>query len=155
MITTAVLFDSGAVWVRLAGQFTGRLRKAVGYGMILEGETPEDKLRVAKDAGFEGVEISTALRMKTKTFEPKNVAKASEKSNRVVINTERVFEPRVRRTGINECYHPELADRSESPHRCGVKDATDTTRNGNVLIGRQSDERTGSIQRSDFREHRC
>ena len=53
-------------------------RKAVGYPMIEEGQTPEDKLRVAKEAGFEGIETPSHL-LKQKTPEPQILARASEK----------------------------------------------------------------------------
>ncbi len=39
-----------------AGEFTGKIKKAVKYGMIKEGATPLEKLQVLKDLGFDGVE---------------------------------------------------------------------------------------------------
>ena len=55
-----------------------RIRKALGYAMIQEDLSVEDKLRLAKDVGFEGVEVPTRL-LKRKTPEPKALAQASEK----------------------------------------------------------------------------
>ena len=56
----------------------GRFRKAVGFMMIQEDLSVEDKLRLVKDVGFEGVETPTHLRSK-KTPEPRVLARASEK----------------------------------------------------------------------------
>jgi len=55
-----------------------RFRKAVGYTMIQEDLSVEDKLKLAKDAGFEGIEIPTQL-LKRKTPEQKILARACEK----------------------------------------------------------------------------
>lgn len=41
-----------------AGEFTGILKKAVGYGMVKDGKTPLEKFQLLKDLGFDGVEIS-------------------------------------------------------------------------------------------------
>ena len=41
-----------------AGEFTGILKKAVGYGMVKEGKTPLEKFQLLKDLGFDGVEVS-------------------------------------------------------------------------------------------------
>lgn len=41
-----------------AGAFTGRIKKAVKYNMIREGETPLEKLALVKELGFDGVEPS-------------------------------------------------------------------------------------------------
>lgn len=56
----------------------GRIRKAVGWSMITEKLSPEDKFKLVKDAGFEGVEISR--RAKKEDVEPAVLAKASEKT---------------------------------------------------------------------------
>ena len=56
-----------------------RIRKALGYAMIQEDLSVEDKLRLVKDVGFEGIEVSTRL-LKRKTPEPKELARASEKT---------------------------------------------------------------------------
>jgi len=61
-----------------AGVFAGRIRKAVGFMMIEEDLSVEDKLRLAKDVGFEGVETPTHL-LDKKTPEPRVLARASEK----------------------------------------------------------------------------
>ena len=55
----------------------GRIKKAVGWGMIEEKLPVEDKLRLAKDAGFEGVEVSRHTR--GEETEPQALARASEK----------------------------------------------------------------------------
>ena len=39
-----------------AGEFTGKIKKAVKYGMIKEGRTPLEKLQLLKEIGFDGVE---------------------------------------------------------------------------------------------------
>ena len=56
----------------------GRIKKAVGWEMIGEKLSPEDKFRLAKDVGFEGVEISRHA-SKEETVEPQILARASEK----------------------------------------------------------------------------
>lgn len=61
-----------------AGEFTGRIKKALGYPMIQEDLPVEDKLRLVKDVGFEGVEVPTQA-LKRNTPEPKVLARASEK----------------------------------------------------------------------------
>lgn len=44
-----------------AGEFTGRIRKAVKYHMIDEPLSPADKLKLIRDVGFDGVEPRTML----------------------------------------------------------------------------------------------
>jgi len=57
----------------------GRIKKAVGWEMIVEPKLSlEDKFRVAKDAGFEGVEVSRRSSKKEET-DTKSLAQASEK----------------------------------------------------------------------------
>ncbi|MDT8300716.1 MAG: sugar phosphate isomerase/epimerase family protein [Sedimentisphaerales bacterium] len=56
----------------------GRYKKALGYTMINEDLSVEDKLKLIKDIGFEGVEIPTQFLNKG-TPEPKVLARASEK----------------------------------------------------------------------------
>ncbi len=60
----------------VAQEPAGRIRKAVGWGMIEGSLSVEDKFRLAKDVGFEGVEISRHSRDET---EPQVLARASEK----------------------------------------------------------------------------
>lgn len=55
-----------------AGEFTGKIRKAVKYGMIKAGKTPLEKLQVLKDLGYDGVEPSYG------EVDMKALAKASE-----------------------------------------------------------------------------
>ena len=59
-------------------QYEGRIRKAVGFTMIQEDLSVEDKLRLVKEVGFEGIETPTQL-LKRKTPDPKILARASEK----------------------------------------------------------------------------
>ena len=59
-----------------AEKFGGRVKKALGYAMIREDLSAEDKLRMVKDIGFEGVEVPTQL-LKRNTPEPKVLAQAS------------------------------------------------------------------------------
>ena len=61
-----------------AGEFKSRFRKALGFMMIQEDLSVEDKLKLVKDVGFEGVETPTHL-LNKKTPEPKVLARASEK----------------------------------------------------------------------------
>ena len=60
MMTTGVAAASGILLNGLnithAGEFTGKIKKAVKYGMIKDGKTPLEKLQLLKDLGFDGVE---------------------------------------------------------------------------------------------------
>lgn len=60
------------------GEFGKRIKKALGYTMIQEDLPVEDKLRMAKDVGFEGIEVPTQ-QLKRKTPEPSVLARAAEK----------------------------------------------------------------------------
>ncbi len=64
--------------VALAQQSGPRYKKAVGWGMIEGDLSVEDKLKLVKDVGFEGVEVSAGLGKKN-GLEPKDLARASEK----------------------------------------------------------------------------
>jgi L-ribulose-5-phosphate 3-epimerase len=55
-----------------------RIKKAVGWEMIQEKLSVEDKFRLAKDVGFEGVEVSSRARTAAGT-EPQELARASQK----------------------------------------------------------------------------
>ncbi len=55
-----------------------RFKKAVGYAMIEGDLSVEDKLKLAKDVGFEGIEAPTYVNNK-KMPEPRILARASEK----------------------------------------------------------------------------
>lgn len=61
-----------------AAQTGNRIKKAVGWEMIHEKLSVEDKFRLAKDVGFEGVEVNSR-RLKSDGVEPKDLARASEK----------------------------------------------------------------------------
>ncbi len=52
-----------------------RIRKAVGWNMIREDVSTQEKFRLLKDAGFDGVEVNT-----TSIKDPKEFIEASEKS---------------------------------------------------------------------------
>lgn len=56
----------------------GRIRKAIGWEMIQEKLPPEDKFRLVKDVGIEGVEVNSRL-LKSGGVEPRELARASEK----------------------------------------------------------------------------
>jgi L-ribulose-5-phosphate 3-epimerase len=72
----AAAFPSGRI---VAAEPGGRIKKAVGWGMIAEPKlSVEDRFRLAKDVGFEGVEVSRNSSKKAET-EPKDLARASEK----------------------------------------------------------------------------
>jgi hexulose-6-phosphate isomerase len=64
--------------VALAQSSGARYKKAVGWGMIEGDLSVEDKLKLVKDVGFEGVEVSAGLGKKN-GLEPKDLARASEK----------------------------------------------------------------------------
>ena len=55
-----------------------RYKKALGWGMIQADMSVEDKLKLVKDLGFEGIEAPTRLRS-DKMPEPRVLARASEK----------------------------------------------------------------------------
>ncbi|RPI21417.1 MAG: sugar phosphate isomerase/epimerase [Acidobacteria bacterium] len=61
-----------------AAEAGDRMKKAVGWGMIVENLSIEDKLRLAKDVGFEGVEVSRHTSPEN-SVEPQALARASEK----------------------------------------------------------------------------
>ena len=61
-----------------AGEFTDRIKKAVGFKMIEGDLSVEDKLKLVKEVGFEGVETPSHL-LDKETPEPKVMARASEK----------------------------------------------------------------------------
>lgn len=61
-----------------AAESGNRIKKALGYAMIKEDLSVEDKLRMIKDVGFEGIEISTSL-LGRNTPQPAVLAKAAEK----------------------------------------------------------------------------
>jgi hexulose-6-phosphate isomerase len=78
------VFVGGATFSSLpnrasAAEASGRMKKAVGWGMIVEPKlSVEDKFKVAKDAGYEGVEVSRYAAKKGDA-DPKELARASEK----------------------------------------------------------------------------
>lgn len=55
-----------------------RMRKAVGWEMIQEKLSAEDKFRLVKDVGFEGVEVNSRV-LKSAGLDPREMARASEK----------------------------------------------------------------------------
>ncbi len=61
-----------------AGEFTGKIKKAVKYQMIREKLSPEDKLKMLKDLGYDGVEPSAMLKPE-QAAEVKALMQASEK----------------------------------------------------------------------------
>jgi len=76
----------GTAWTSLASPLPrtkaaesgDRIKKAVGWSMIQEKLSPEDKFRLVKDAGFEGVEVHSGS-LKPGGVEPRDMARASEK----------------------------------------------------------------------------
>jgi hexulose-6-phosphate isomerase len=77
---SGVLLGGAAFAAAAAGQPGGRIKKAVGWGMITgEKLSAEDKFRIARDAGFEGVEVSR-YGSKKDAPDPKELARASEKA---------------------------------------------------------------------------
>jgi len=61
-----------------AAESGDRIKKAVGWEMIREELSAEDKFRLVKDVGFEGVEINSRL-LRPGSPEPREIARASEK----------------------------------------------------------------------------
>lgn len=61
-----------------AAESRQRIKKAVGWEMIREELSPEDKFRLVKDVGFEGVEVNSS-RLKSGGVDTKVMARASEK----------------------------------------------------------------------------
>lgn len=61
--------------ISTAGQFTGKIRKAVKFQMIQEDLSIEDKFKLVKDLGFDGTEIATREKI-----DPAEVEKAIEKT---------------------------------------------------------------------------
>ncbi|MFA6562552.1 MAG: sugar phosphate isomerase/epimerase family protein [Verrucomicrobiia bacterium] len=84
-IQTSGIFLGGVVAALPSGcasaaEAGGRIKKAVGWGMIVEPKlSVEDKFKVAKDAGYEGVEVSRYASKKGATDDPKELARAAEK----------------------------------------------------------------------------
>ncbi|MHC4510792.1 MAG: sugar phosphate isomerase/epimerase family protein [Planctomycetota bacterium] len=71
----AVLARPSAIRAEPSGP---RYRKALGWTMIREDLSVEDKLKLVKDVGFEGVETPTRF-LRKDTPDPKVLARASEK----------------------------------------------------------------------------
>ncbi len=61
-----------------AAESGNRIKKALGWAMIKEDLSVEDKLKMIKDVGFEGVEVSTSL-LGRNTPKPTDLARAAEK----------------------------------------------------------------------------
>ena len=78
LASTAVPGMLGRPSLANAQEFKNRYRKAVGFMMIKDDLSVEDKLKLVKDVGFEGVETPTHL-LDKKTPEPRVLARASEK----------------------------------------------------------------------------
>jgi hexulose-6-phosphate isomerase len=62
----------------MAGEFAGRIKKAAGFAMVQGDLSVEDKLRLLKDAGFDGVEVATQGRQGAPSLQ--ETARASEKA---------------------------------------------------------------------------
>ena len=77
---SALLVGGAALQLAVAAPApAGRIKKAVGWEMIAEPKLSlEDKFRVAKDVGFEGVEVSRRASKKD-ALDVKALAQASEK----------------------------------------------------------------------------
>ena len=61
-----------------AGQFTDKIKKAVKYHMIAGDDSPEEKLKLLKDLGYDGVEPRAMLKPE-QAAEVAAIARASEK----------------------------------------------------------------------------
>ncbi len=71
----ASLGSFAATGASSAGQFTGKIRKAVKFHMIQEELSIEDKFKLVKDLGFDGTEIATR-----ESLDPAEVENAIEKT---------------------------------------------------------------------------
>jgi len=76
--TTGMLLAAGALRDAGAAEPKKRFKKALCFEMIQSKGSIEDKFRIAKDAGFEGVEVN-AQRPKKNGADPKELVRASEK----------------------------------------------------------------------------
>lgn len=61
-----------------AGEFTGKIKKAVKYHMVQGKQSPEDKLKLLRDLGYDGVEPRAMLKP-DQAAEVRAIAQASEK----------------------------------------------------------------------------
>ena len=78
-LTDAVLSRLASPSPQATAAETGdRIKKAVGWEMIQERLSAEDKFRLVKDVGFEGVEVNSR-RLTSDGLEPRDLARASEK----------------------------------------------------------------------------
>lgn len=75
---TTLAWAGGAPRTSRAGEFTGRIRKAVKYSMFNEKIPAEDKLKILQDLGFDGVEPRAMLNP-NQAAEVRALQKASEK----------------------------------------------------------------------------
>ena len=75
---TSTACTVGALSSAVAGPFTGKIRKALKYHMIAGNASVEDKFRLAKDVGFDGIETRVALKPEDQTLVG-SYAQASEK----------------------------------------------------------------------------
>lgn len=57
--TVSVAVASATVSESFAGEFTGKIKKAVKYHMVTDDSSVRDKFEMLKDLGFDGVEIRT------------------------------------------------------------------------------------------------
>jgi L-ribulose-5-phosphate 3-epimerase len=79
-LTDAVLSRFSDSSPQLAAAEAGnRIKKAVGWDMIQENLSCEDKFRLVKEVGFEGVEVNSR-RLRSDGVEPKDLARASERT---------------------------------------------------------------------------
>ena len=77
-VSLAAMLD-GMSFAEAGPSSQGRYKKALGYMMIQEDLSVEDKLKLVKDAGFEGIEAPTKLSNK-RMPEPEVLARAIEKT---------------------------------------------------------------------------
>jgi L-ribulose-5-phosphate 3-epimerase len=77
--TTAIAGASLAGNQSIAGQFSGKVTKAVKYHMVTGPDSVEDKFRLVKDLGFDGIEVRTKLGADNMA-EVKSYAAAREKT---------------------------------------------------------------------------
>jgi len=87
-LATSAAAAAGLTWAPTsrarAGQFTGKIKKALKYEMIVVDSSVEDKLKMIKDLGFEGVEPRTSFGERRLDVRPVEFARAAEKADLAV-----------------------------------------------------------------------
>ncbi|MBD14548.1 MAG: xylose isomerase [Planctomycetaceae bacterium] len=76
---TAATLSVAPAKIARAGQFTGKIKKAVKYGMVQDDMPIEDKLRMVKDLGYDGIEPQASHGKRHLDVTAAEFARAAEK----------------------------------------------------------------------------